>query len=555
MWSDIITNTGTATNIIVTGDVSWISWYTRSKLSWTGTITFSSSTGQNPTVRGSWDGTYVLQVVVKDNANNVTTGTINFTRHTVAPSLTWAASVSVANTTATFIFTGNEAWTILYSWACWTGSLTSSISWSNTTTFTLANSTYTWCQLKVTDSAGNASSWLTLPTFIVNYTAPSGWWWGGGGWWGIATCTSSQLMCVNGKYLIKTGVYCQWGNLNTSCWTDICVDGDYSGNPSDGLCKDPTKVEASTGVTSTGKLVLFSSPFNKELTDAYFYAYNAKITTVNDINRANMTGILIRSQLAKMMSEYAIKVLGQTPNTARKCIFTDMTNQTEEFKKYAIMACQLGLMGLKTDGTPATKFTPDGQVDRAIFWATLSRALRWNTYNGGWNRYAKHLDALYTNKIISNKDKPFNRELRGYVMLMMMRADKNITKSIYTSFTSPRWTSIFVPNSSTTTTTSTSQFTTTELDFIKNINKSYQFSAGYTAGQADAGVKYLQYFLKAQKYYMGSINGTNTQATIDALFKFQIDNNIVTEETDTWAWYLGPTTRETINPLLKKLLN
>jgi len=58
------------------------------------------------------------------------------------------------------------------------------------------------------------------------------------------------------------------------------VDGDYSGNPSDGLCEDPTKVEATT---STGKWVHFSSPFNKELTDAYFYAYNAKITTVADI--------------------------------------------------------------------------------------------------------------------------------------------------------------------------------------------------------------------------------------------------------------------------------
>jgi hypothetical protein len=68
-----------------------------------------------------------------------------------------------------------------------------------------------------------------------------------------------------------------------------------------------------------------------------------------------------------MMSEYAIKVLGKTPDTNRKCLFTDMKNQTEEFKKYAIMACQLGLMGLKTDGTTATNFTPDGQVNRAIF--------------------------------------------------------------------------------------------------------------------------------------------------------------------------------------------
>ena len=68
-----------------------------------------------------------------------------------------------------------------------------------------------------------------------------------------------------------------------------------------------------------------------------------------------------------MMSVYAIKVLGQTPDTTSKCVFSDMQNQTTEFKQYTITACQLGLMGLKTDGTPADKFNPDNQVNRAIF--------------------------------------------------------------------------------------------------------------------------------------------------------------------------------------------
>lgn len=125
-----------------------------------------------------------------------------------------------------------------------------------------------------------------------------------------------------------------------------------------------------------------------------------------------MTGILIRSHLAKMMSEYAINILGQTPNTTRKCVFSDMQNETQELQSYAIKACQLGLMGLKTDGTPADKFNPNGQVNRAIFGTTLSRALRGDKYNGGQNRYTKHLDALFEKAIITKKDKPFNRELR-----------------------------------------------------------------------------------------------------------------------------------------------
>jgi hypothetical protein len=61
--------------------------------------------------------------------------------------------------------------------------------------------------------------------------------------------------------------------------------------------------------------------------------------------------------------------------------------------------------------------------------------------------------------------------------------------------------------------------------------------------------------LKAQKYYTGAINGTNATATVSALFQYQINNWIVNDKNDTWAGYLGPTTRETINPLLKKLLN
>jgi len=112
------------------------------------------------------------------------------------------------------------------------------------------------------------------------------------------------------------------------------------------------------------------------------------------------------------MSEYAIKVLGKTPDTSRSCIFKDMSKQTEEFQKYAKLACQLGLMGLKTDGTPADIFNPDDQVNRAIFGTTLSRALFGETYNGGQNRYAKHLEALKTNAVMNFIDKPFNRELR-----------------------------------------------------------------------------------------------------------------------------------------------
>jgi hypothetical protein len=42
-----------------------------------------------------------------------------------------------------------------------------------------------------------------------------------------------------------------------------------------------------------------------------------------------------------MMSEYAMKVLGKSPDKNKNCIFRDMNDQTEEFKKYARLSCQL----------------------------------------------------------------------------------------------------------------------------------------------------------------------------------------------------------------------
>ncbi len=567
-----IANTGKIINITGTDTLAGISWYLRSKVSGPGTINFSpSTTTEDPTISANTDGMYVLKVVITDNAGNQTSWIINFIRDTTAPILTGATGVNnLTSQTPNYSFTTNETGTISYSGSC-SSTTTTANTGTNTITFNaLANGTYSNCQIRITDTVGNASARLNIPSFTVNYNAWGGWGWGwGGGWGGMAICTSSQLQCVNNVYAIKPGYSCYWGDLGKSCNIDVCVDGDYSWNPNDGLCQDPTKVETTSGSTSTStwKRVLYTSPYNKELTDAYFYAFNAKITTVPDIKRADMTGVLIRSHLAKMMSEYVMKTLNKKPDTTRNCSFNDMNNQTEEFKKYAILACQLGLMGLKTDGTPATIFNPDKPVTRAIFWTTLSRALRWNTYNGGNNRYIQHLQALQNNGIMTQIQYPNNRELRGYVMLMMMRADQKVTKSQYLNFTSLRGQKIFIPNKTTNTTTQTttntttpttttsSQFSQMELDFMQHINKEYQFTEGYKLGQISIGVKYLQYFLKAKKYYTWSINGINNTSTVEALFRFQVDNGIVETPEDQWAGYLWPSTRELINPLLKKLLN
>ena len=124
------------------------------------------------------------------------------------------------------------------------------------------------------------------------------------------------------------------------------------------------------------------------------------------------------------MSQYATNALGLKENTWANCIFNDMSIQSKEMQYYAVQACRLGLMwvGIKN-------FSPEKEVDRATFGTTLSRAL-YGTGNdvAGSKYYTKHLQALKNAGIMTKITNPFAKELRGYVMLMLMRAVDAINK-------------------------------------------------------------------------------------------------------------------------------
>jgi len=89
---------------------------------------------------------------------------------------------------------------------------------------------------------------------------------------------------------------------------------------------------------------------------------------------------------------------------------------------------------VNTDGTPARSFNPNGIVTRAEFGTVLSRSLYGNAFDGGTPYYTKHLIALKNAGIITNTT-PTNNELRGYVMLMLMRADTSAPKGPYLNST------------------------------------------------------------------------------------------------------------------------
>lgn len=99
-----------------------------------------------------------------------------------------------------------------------------------------------------------------------------------------------------------------------------------------------------------------------------------------------------------------------------------MDDENTEMKFYVKTACQLGLMWLDAKGVPVQTFNPNEEVTRAQFGTVLSRTLRGNQYNGGEPFYMLHLNALQKALIMKKIDTPANKELRWYVMLMLMRS-------------------------------------------------------------------------------------------------------------------------------------
>ena len=212
-----------------------------------------------------------------------------------------------------------------------------------------------------------------------------------------------------------------WAPIN-----QCTADRDCKNNYLTTLCGPCSEAEKVAEIKVKQNAVVCYS-YSPELNGAYSFAYANAITTIADCEKANLNGDLLRSHMAKMMSNFAINTLGLKPNTGAVCEFTDMDSETTEMKFYAKLACQLGLMWLDTDGKANTIFTPNQVVTRAQFGTVLSRLLRGNKNNGGEIYYQKHLQALQDAEIMTKIDEPSNKEMRGRTMLMMQRITNKVS--------------------------------------------------------------------------------------------------------------------------------
>jgi hypothetical protein len=162
----------------------------------------------------------------------------------------------------------------------------------------------------------------------------------------------------------------------------------------------------------------FAATYSQELQDAYNWAYSKSITTMSPIDNANLYGAITRAELAKMLANWA-KDKGQTPDTSAVCNFTDTASVKGDLAVAIVESCQLGLMG-----QGITAFRPYDTISRAEFGTALSRALWGSQYEGGTPYYARHLDALKAAGIMTQiANAESMKEVRGYVMLMLMRAE------------------------------------------------------------------------------------------------------------------------------------
>ena len=227
---------------------------------------------------------------------------------------------------------------------------------------------------------------------------------------------------------------------STNWWRlrkDKCPDWDFSDSYYDWKCGKNTKDtkathNASSLVESSYQkweelkydTYKFNPNYSDEMNKAYQYSYYYGITTKDTVKNADMNWKLTRVAMAKMLSQYAINVLWKQPDKTRQNKFSDVSEKLDtEYDNWVTLAYQLWIMWINM---PNNEFKPYNFVTRAEFATALSRLL-YNIPDGVYEQtiryYTPHINKLVQEWIITNTD-PTMKELRWYVMLMLMRSAK-----------------------------------------------------------------------------------------------------------------------------------
>ena len=160
---------------------------------------------------------------------------------------------------------------------------------------------------------------------------------------------------------------------------------------------------------------IMGNGYTVEFNNAFQFARQMWITTTNSIEEANMWWKLTRIAMAKMLSQYAINVLWKKPDIRKRANFWDVSQSLDrDYNNWVTLAYQLWIMWVWIDN-----FRPNDNVTRWEFATALSRML-YGLADGN-PYYFTHINKLHSEWIITNSD-PKIKEMRGYVMIMLMRS-------------------------------------------------------------------------------------------------------------------------------------
>lgn len=332
------------------------------------------------------------------------------------------------------------------------------------------------CRIIFKDDEWSIVEWIfkySYDTVVVSswWWSWGGWWgWGSGGWWNETTtyyCKNLPSYAVaNNNKTPKSNTDYYYSTDTSKVCTFHCKSG-YSRNEKVSKCekiednvnkwdtkeekvsKDEKKVKDEKSkdedlekqrmldknksdknhssfdfswYNNANPVSIMLNWYSVEFNNAYEFAHRVGITTIDSIEKANMNWSLTRIAMAKMLSNYAINILWKKPSNSVVPNFPDVSQKLNADYWWAVtLAYQLWIMGKWIN-----KFRPYDTVTRAEFGTALSRMLYW-IQDWAWKYYSTHLDRLYKDWIISNKN-PELKESRWYVMIMLMRSVKNWNK-------------------------------------------------------------------------------------------------------------------------------
>jgi len=214
-------------------------------------VSFDDNTIEDPTISAITDGIYTVTLTVTDNAGNVNSDTMQFAWDTTAPNLTEVTAIKdpTNNKTPSYVFNVDSVkqlaasadGTIAYAGSCGDGDLAFALAGDNTTVYgPLGDTTYSDCEIYVTDAAGNTSSALAVSSFEIDTI--------------VATVLSIKTYDTNFDGKVETAEITFDDEVDDS--TFVASDFSIGGVPADGFSTgtandDVVTITVSAGVDGT----------------------------------------------------------------------------------------------------------------------------------------------------------------------------------------------------------------------------------------------------------------------------------------------------------------